>query len=167
MLPYISWRHSSHAIIYTVIFFEKKSIGAKNSCNVTLVTYTSNFLFHPGAEVISDSCRLNINVIYYLQNATISIAKVEEAYKCESQSKGVIEEAIQFLSFDELLDGTDATEDVDENRLLPAMNKLWPYLVICLRNKISVVGFFTSGCFPLCKFCWLFITLLHCLIHQC
>ncbi|XP_066323908.1 uncharacterized protein, partial [Miscanthus floridulus] len=72
------------------------------------------------------------------ENATISIAKVEEAYKCECQSKGVIEEAIQFLSFDELLDGTDATEDVDENRLLPAMNKLWPYLVICLRNKISV-----------------------------
>jgi hypothetical protein len=115
----------------------------------------------------SDSCRHNINVIYCLQNATISIAKVEEAYKCECQSKGVIEEAIQFLSFDELLDATDATEDVDENRLLPAMNKLWPYLVICLRNKISVVGFFTSGCFPFCKFCWLFITLLHRLIHQC
>ena len=139
----------------------------KKSCNVALVTYTSKFLFRPSAEVISDSCRHNINVIYCLQNATISIAKVEEAYKCECQSKGVIEEAIQFLSFDELLDGTDATEDVDENRLLPAMNKLWPYLVICLRNKISVVGFFTSGCFPLCEFCWLFITLLHRLIHQC
>jgi len=119
----------------------------KKSCNVTLVTYTSNFLFRHNAEVISDSCRHNINVICCLQNTTISIAKVEEAYKCECQSKGVIEEAIQFLSFDELLDGTDATEDVDENRLLPAMNKLWPYLVICLRNKISVVGFFTSG-FP-------------------
>jgi hypothetical protein len=96
----------------------KKSIGEKKSCNVTLVTYTSNFLFLPSAEVTSDSCRHNINVIYCLQNATISIAKVEEAYKCECQSKGVIEEAIQFLSFDELLDGTDATEDVDENRLL-------------------------------------------------
>jgi hypothetical protein len=57
---------------------------------------------------------------------------------------------MQFLSFDEL-DGTDATEDVDENRLLPAMNKLWPYLIICLRNKVSVVCFVTSYCFPLCK----------------
>ncbi|PWZ22883.1 hypothetical protein Zm00014a_010735 [Zea mays] len=81
------------------------------------------------------ACLVALDIV---ESAAISIANVEEAYKCECQSKGVIEEAIQFCSFDELLDGTDATEDVDENRLLPAMNKLWPYLVICLRNKISV-----------------------------
>ncbi|KAJ1296121.1 hypothetical protein BS78_01G274900 [Paspalum vaginatum] len=81
------------------------------------------------------TCLVALDVV---ENAIISVAKVEEAYKCEYQGKGVIVEAIQFLSFDELLDGTDATEDVDENRLLPAMNKLWPYLVICLKNKISV-----------------------------
>ncbi|CAL4932443.1 unnamed protein product [Urochloa decumbens] len=81
------------------------------------------------------ACLVALDVV---ENAIISIAKVEEAYKCENRSKGVIEETIQILSFDELLDGTDASEDVDENRLLPAMNKLWPYLVICLRNKISV-----------------------------
>ncbi|KAF8728202.1 hypothetical protein HU200_018791 [Digitaria exilis] len=81
------------------------------------------------------ACIVALDVV---ENAVISIAKVEEAYKCENQSKGVIEEAIQLLSFDELLDDTDATEEADENRLLPAMNKLWPYLVICLRNKISV-----------------------------
>lgn len=81
------------------------------------------------------ACLVALDVV---ENAIISIAKVEEAYKCEYQGKGVITEAIQFLSFDELLDDTDATEDVDENRLLPAMNKLWPYLVICLKNKISV-----------------------------
>ncbi|XP_062204924.1 uncharacterized protein LOC133906970 isoform X2 [Phragmites australis] len=80
------------------------------------------------------ACLVALEVV---ENAIISIAKVEEAYKCENRSKAVIEEAIQFLSFDEL-DGTDATEDADENRLLPAMNKLWPYLIICLRNKISV-----------------------------
>ncbi|PAN48255.1 hypothetical protein PAHAL_9G371600 [Panicum hallii] len=80
------------------------------------------------------ACLVALDVV---ENAIISIAKVEEAYKCENRSKGVIEEAMQFLSFDEL-DGTDATEDVDENRLLPAMNKLWPYLIICLRNKVSV-----------------------------
>ncbi|RLN15436.1 uncharacterized protein C2845_PM02G19050 [Panicum miliaceum] len=80
------------------------------------------------------ACLVALDVV---ENAIISIAKVEEAYKCENRSKGVIEEAVQFLSFDEL-DGTDATEDVDENRLLPAMNKLWPYLIICLRNKVSV-----------------------------
>lgn len=106
-------------------------------------------MFHPSGVI--SSCGDSNNVIWCLQNAVISIAKVEEAYKCENQSKGVIEEAIQLLSFDELLDDTDATEEADENRLLPAMNKLWPYLVICLRNKISVVCFFTSDCFPLCN----------------
>ena len=113
----------------------------------------ATFMFHP-SEIIPGSCGNNNNndnnAIFCLQNAIISIAKVEEAYKCENRSKGVIEEAIQFLSFDEL-DDTDASEDVDENRLLPAMNKLWPYLIICLRNKVSVVCFVTSDCFPLCK----------------
>jgi len=113
----------------------------------------ATFMFHP-SEIIPGSCGNNNNndnnAIFCLQNAIISIAEVEEAYKCENRSKGVIEEAIQFLSFDEL-DGTDATEDVDENRLLPAMNKLWPYLIICLRNKVSVVCFVTSDSFPLCK----------------
>ena len=113
----------------------------------------ATFMFHP-SEIIPGSCGNNNNndnnAIFCLQNAIISIAKVEEAYKCENRSKGVIEEAIQFLSFDEL-DDTDASEDVDENRLLPAMNKLWPYLIICLRNKVSVVCFVTSDSFPLCK----------------
>jgi hypothetical protein len=74
-----------------------------------------------------------------VQNAVVSIAKVEEAYKCEIESKAVISEVVQLLSLDELLDDMDSAEDVDENRLPPAMNKLWPYFVICLKNKISVV----------------------------
>ncbi|KAG8092661.1 hypothetical protein GUJ93_ZPchr0012g21605 [Zizania palustris] len=81
------------------------------------------------------TCLVALDIV---ENAIISIAKVEEAYKCESQCKTVIKEAIQLLSLDEFHDDLDATEDVDENRLLPALNKLWPYLVICLKNKISV-----------------------------
>ncbi|XP_015697495.2 uncharacterized protein LOC102706507 isoform X2 [Oryza brachyantha] len=81
------------------------------------------------------ACLVALDIV---ENAIISISKVEEAYKCESRCKAVIEETIQLLSVDELHDDMDATEDVDENRLLPAVNKLWPYLVICLRNKISV-----------------------------
>uniref|UniRef100_A0A0D9XMV1 TTI1 N-terminal TPR domain-containing protein n=1 Tax=Leersia perrieri TaxID=77586 RepID=A0A0D9XMV1_9ORYZ len=84
------------------------------------------------------ACLVALDIV---ENAIISIAKVEEAYKCESRCKAVIEETIQLLSVDEFLDDMDdmdATEDVDENRLLPAVNKLWPYLIICLRNKISV-----------------------------
>uniref|UniRef100_A0A0D3HGX2 TTI1 N-terminal TPR domain-containing protein n=1 Tax=Oryza barthii TaxID=65489 RepID=A0A0D3HGX2_9ORYZ len=81
------------------------------------------------------ACLVALDIV---ENAIISIAKVEEAYKCESRCKAVIEETIQLLSVDELHDDMDAAEDVDENRLLPAVNKLWPYLVICLGNKISV-----------------------------
>ncbi|KAM0876372.1 hypothetical protein ACQ4PT_036217 [Festuca glaucescens] len=77
----------------------------------------------------------------FLKNAVVSIAKVEEAYKCEIESKAVISEVVQLLSLDELLDDMDSAEDVDGNRLPPAMNKLWPYFVICLKNKISVVQF--------------------------
>lgn len=80
-------------------------------------------------------CLVALDIV---EDAVVSIAKVEEAYKCENQGKDVIQEALQILSLDEPLDDMDAAEDVDENRLLPAMNKLWPYLVICLKNKISV-----------------------------
>lgn len=76
----------------------------------------------------------------FVQNAVLSIAKVEEAYKQEKQTKAAIEKAIHLLSFNDLEDAMDAAdEDVDENRLLPAMNKIWPYFIICLKNKISVV----------------------------
>uniref|UniRef100_A0ACD5TMG3 Uncharacterized protein n=1 Tax=Avena sativa TaxID=4498 RepID=A0ACD5TMG3_AVESA len=81
------------------------------------------------------ACLVALDIV---ENAVVSIANVEEAYKCEIESKAVINEAVQLLSLDELLDDMDATEDVDENRLPPAMNKLWPYFVICLKNKISV-----------------------------
>ncbi|XP_051197741.1 uncharacterized protein [Lolium perenne] len=81
------------------------------------------------------ACLVALDIV---ENAVVSIAKVEEAYKCEIESKAVISEVVQLLSLDELLDDMDSAEDVDENRLPPAMNKLWPYFVICLKNKISV-----------------------------
>lgn len=81
------------------------------------------------------ACLVALDIV---ENAVVSIAKVEEAYKCEIESKAVINEVVQLLSLDELLDDMDVAEDVDENRLLPAMNKLWPYFVVCLKNKISV-----------------------------
>jgi len=33
-----------------------------------------------------------------------------------------------------------AEDETDENRLLPAMNKIWPYLILCMKNKVSLVG---------------------------
>jgi hypothetical protein len=71
----------------------------------------------------------------------LAIAKVEAAYKHERQIKEAIEEALESLSLYQLKDTLDATEEeADENRLLPAMNKIWPFLVTCIQNRNPVVS---------------------------
>lgn len=70
----------------------------------------------------------------------MSLAKVEEAYRHERAAKEAIEEVIESYSLYYLQDMLDAADEgADENRLLPAMNKIWPFLVICIRNKNPVV----------------------------
>ncbi|XP_073101575.1 uncharacterized protein [Elaeis guineensis] len=82
------------------------------------------------------ACLVALDIV---EDVTISLAKVEEAYKHEKQTKATIEEAMQLLLLNDLQDTIDAAdEEVDENRLLPAMNKIWPYFILCLKNKISV-----------------------------
>jgi hypothetical protein len=71
----------------------------------------------------------------------LAIAKVEAAYKHERQIKEAIEEALESLSLYQLKDTLNATEEeTDENRLLPAMNKIWPFLVTCIQNRNPVVS---------------------------
>lgn len=71
----------------------------------------------------------------------MALAKVEAAYKYEREIKEATEEALQSLSLYELKDTSDATEEgADENRLLPAMNKIWPFLVTCIQNRNPVVS---------------------------
>lgn len=68
------------------------------------------------------------------------MAKVEEAYRHERDTKEGIEEVIQEYSLNHLQDNLDAADEgADENRLLPAMNKIWPFLVVCIRNKNPLV----------------------------
>lgn len=70
----------------------------------------------------------------------MTLAKVEEAYRHEKETREAIEEVIQSYSLYQLQDTLDAAEEgTDENRLLPAMNKVWPFLVACVRNKNPVV----------------------------
>ena len=70
----------------------------------------------------------------------MALAKVEEAYKHERETKEAVEEVFLLCSFHNLKDSLDAAEDeTDENRLLPAMNKIWPFLVACVRNKNPLV----------------------------
>lgn len=70
----------------------------------------------------------------------MALAKVEEAYRAETETKETIEEVIEFASLYQLKDYMNATEDgADENRLLPAINKIWPFCVACIRNRNPVV----------------------------
>ncbi|KAM1004039.1 hypothetical protein ACFX2C_004281 [Malus domestica] len=70
-----------------------------------------------------------------MKDGIMSLAKVEEAYRHERVTKETIEEAIQSYSLYHLQDALDAA---DENRLLPAVNKIWPFLLVCIRNKNPV-----------------------------
>lgn len=68
---------------------------------------------------------------------------MEEAFRLEKETKEGIEEVASLCSFYNLKDILDAADDgTDENRLLPAMNKIWPYLVVCVRNRIPVVSIY-------------------------
>lgn len=67
---------------------------------------------------------------------------MEEAYKHEKDIKEAIEEALRSHSFYRLLDTLDVSDEgSDENRLLPGMNKIWPFLVACIHNKNPVVSY--------------------------
>ncbi|XP_042499486.1 uncharacterized protein LOC122077580 [Macadamia integrifolia] len=82
------------------------------------------------------ACIVALNII---EDGIATLAKVEEAYKHEKEAKVAIEKAIKIISFYDLQDMLDAADDgTDENRLLPAMNKIWPYLVVCVKNKKAV-----------------------------
>ncbi|XP_026450286.1 uncharacterized protein LOC113350379 [Papaver somniferum] len=86
------------------------------------------------ASVNEATCLLALNIV---EDGITALAKVEEAYRHEKETKESIEQAIQFLCFYDLQDNMDASVDEgsDENRLLPAVNKIWPYLVVCVKNK--------------------------------
>ncbi|PQM38627.1 uncharacterized protein Pyn_06456 [Prunus yedoensis var. nudiflora] len=81
-------------------------------------------------------CLVALDIV---EDGVMSLAKVEEAYRHERAAKEAIEEVIESYSLYYLQDMLDAADEgADENRLLPAMNKIWPFLVICIRNKNPV-----------------------------
>lgn len=68
---------------------------------------------------------------------------MEEAYKHEMETRDTVDQVFRLCFLYDLKDTLDAAEDgADENRLLPAMNKIWPFLVSCIRNKNPVVRVF-------------------------
>ncbi|KAF9617967.1 hypothetical protein IFM89_039260 [Coptis chinensis] len=85
------------------------------------------------ASVNESACLVTLDIV---EDGITALAKVEEAFRHEKGTEEEIKHAIQLCSFHDLQDTLDAADEgADENRLLPAMNKLWPYLVICIKNK--------------------------------
>lgn len=84
-----------------------------------------------------------------IKEGVTALAKVEEAYRHERHTKEAIEEVIQSHSLYQLQDTLDAADEgADENRLLPAMNKIWPFLVVGVQNKNPVVRGHLILCLP-------------------
>ncbi|KAF8412889.1 hypothetical protein HHK36_000861 [Tetracentron sinense] len=89
------------------------------------------------ASVKEAACLVALDVV---EDGIAALAKVEEAYRHERETIETTKRAIELCSFHNLQDTLDAADEgTDENRLLPAMNKIWPYLVVCVRNKNPVV----------------------------
>ncbi|GLT63581.1 hypothetical protein SLA2020_361460, partial [Shorea laevis] len=88
------------------------------------------------ASINQASCLVALDIV---EDGIATLAKVEEAYKHEKETKEALEEVFQSCSMYHLKDNLDASEDGNtENRLLPAMNKIWPFLVACVRNRNTI-----------------------------
>ncbi|OMO55316.1 hypothetical protein CCACVL1_27310 [Corchorus capsularis] len=89
------------------------------------------------ASMTQAACLVALDII---EDGIAALAKVEEAYRHEKEAVEVIEEELQSCSLYQLKDTMSAADDnTVENRLLPAMNKIWPLLVVCVRQKNPVV----------------------------
>ncbi|MBA0710223.1 hypothetical protein Golax_025211, partial [Gossypium laxum] len=89
------------------------------------------------ASMSQAACLAALDII---EDGISTLAKVEEAYKLEKETKEAIEEELQSCSLYQLKDTLTAADDSTvENRLLPAMNKIWPLLVVCVQQKNTVV----------------------------
>ncbi|KAL8136555.1 hypothetical protein V2J09_002556 [Rumex salicifolius] len=78
-------------------------------------------------------CLVSLDII---EHGVTTLSFVEAAYKFEKQTKEAMKEVASLCSFFHLEDTLDAADEgTDENRLLPAVNKIWPFLVACARNR--------------------------------
>ncbi|KAK2972025.1 hypothetical protein RJ640_005045 [Escallonia rubra] len=88
------------------------------------------------ASVNQAACLIALNIV---EDGIFALAKVEEAYRHEKATQEVIRQIFELCSLHDLRDALDADEDgAEENRLLPAMNKIWPFFVACVRSRNPV-----------------------------
>ncbi|KFK42304.1 hypothetical protein AALP_AA2G238700 [Arabis alpina] len=82
------------------------------------------------------SCLVSLDIV---EEGVVVLAKVEEAYRAETETKETLEEVIEFASLFQLKDYMNTIDGgADENRLFPAINKIWPMFVACIRNRNPV-----------------------------
>ncbi|XP_019055258.1 PREDICTED: uncharacterized protein LOC104608996 isoform X2 [Nelumbo nucifera] len=121
--------------------WEKMLFQLNESCNYrrTIGSLASSCLAAATpllASVKDKECLVTLDIV---EDGIVTLSKVEEAYKHERETKVAIERAIELCSFHDFQDTLDASnEGTDENRLLPAMNRIWPYLVACIKNTQPV-----------------------------
>ncbi|GAB4854735.1 hypothetical protein Ancab_023321 [Ancistrocladus abbreviatus] len=85
------------------------------------------------ASMNEAACLIALDIV---EDSVITLAEVENAFKHEKEIKAMIEEVASLCSLYHLSDSLDAAEQgAEENRLLPAANKIWPFLVACVRNR--------------------------------
>ncbi|XVF60850.1 hypothetical protein PTKIN_Ptkin08bG0081000 [Pterospermum kingtungense] len=89
------------------------------------------------ASMSQEACLVALDIV---EAGIATLAKVEEAYQYEKETKETIEEDLQSCSLYQLKDTMSTADDsTSENRLLPAMNKVWPFLVFCVQQRNPVV----------------------------
>ncbi|KAK8698358.1 hypothetical protein V6N13_114480 [Hibiscus sabdariffa] len=89
------------------------------------------------ASTSQAACLVALDII---EDGITTLAKVEEAYRFEKETIEAVEEELQSCSLYQLKDNLNAADDSTvENRLLPAVNKIWPFLVVCVQQKNTVV----------------------------
>ncbi|KAJ8761187.1 hypothetical protein K2173_001243 [Erythroxylum novogranatense] len=89
------------------------------------------------ASIKQSACLVALDII---ENGIATLAKVEEACTYDKETKEIIGEILHLNSLHEAQDTLDACDEgTDGNRLLPAMNNIWPFLVVCVQNRDPVV----------------------------
>ncbi|KAL7592269.1 hypothetical protein Lser_V15G33916 [Lactuca serriola] len=104
----------------------RQTVGSISSSCITAATPLLT-------SIKQTACLVALEIV---EDGIIALAGVEESYRHEMKTRELLTEALQSNSLHDLADTLEAENDdvTQENRLLPAMNKIWPFLIACIRN---------------------------------
>ncbi|KAI3496636.1 hypothetical protein L1887_39007 [Cichorium endivia] len=103
----------------------RQTVGSISSSCVTAATPLLS-------SMKQTACLVALEIV---EDGIVALAGVEESYRHEMKTREVLTHALQSNSLHDLADTLEVENDGnEENRLLPAMNKIWPFLIACIRN---------------------------------